>query len=198
MAVTKLTKLLIRLDDKLNNNVKQNIDIRSITHIALLFAISVILTVLESMIPPIPTLPPGVKLGLSNIIIMYSVFFLGKKSAFTILILKVSFVFITRGVMAFLLSFSGGLMSILIMILICSFKRYRASYAMISICAAVTHNTAQLLVSCVLLKSLAALYYLPILILSGIGMGVVTGILLRILLPAMKRINIGNLNKTDK
>lgn len=44
---------------------------------------------------PLPALPPGVKLGLSNIAVMYCLFYMGKENAFILLVLKSLFVFLT-------------------------------------------------------------------------------------------------------
>ena len=52
----------------------------------LLFAVAVVLSYIEGMVT-IPGLPPGIKLGLSNIVTMYCVFFLGVPSAYTLAIL---------------------------------------------------------------------------------------------------------------
>ncbi|HOR14100.1 MAG TPA: Gx transporter family protein, partial [Clostridia bacterium] len=43
--------------------------------LALLFAIALVLAALENTLPPLPLPFPGLKLGLSNIAIMYALFF---------------------------------------------------------------------------------------------------------------------------
>ena len=45
----------------------QSKQIQKMTQLALMFALTVVLMFLEGLIPPIPTLPPGIKLGLSNV-----------------------------------------------------------------------------------------------------------------------------------
>jgi len=163
--------------------------IKNITQNSLLLALSVVLMILESLIPPIASLPPGVKLGLSNIVIMYSLFYLGKRQAISILLLKTIFVLTTRGLVAFILSLCGGFSSILIMILLLSLKKVKVSYIIISVISAIAHNLGQLVAVSVLLKNIAAFYYSPVLIASGVLMGSVTGITIKIMLPAMERIN---------
>lgn len=155
---------------------------------AMIFALTVVLMVLEGMIPPVPALPPGVKLGLSNIMVMYCLFFFGKGEAVTLLLLKTLFVFLTRGATAFFMSFAGGFLSIFILILLLSLKKQKFSYIIISVCAAVGHNVGQLAASAVLMQSESVFYYAPVLVLSGVAMGVVTGTLLRVMLPAMQRL----------
>lgn len=174
-----------RLSSKQSNAER----IQWMTKMALMLALAILLNIVESMIPAIPTLPPGVKLGLSNIVVMYCLFFLGKKEALMLAFLKSGFVLLARGgPIAFLMSFSGGLCSILIMIFLLSLKKRSVSYIIISICAAVAHNAAQLLVSALLLQNGMVFYYLPILVLSGVGMGFLTGITLRVLMPALGRL----------
>lgn len=155
---------------------------------AMLFALALVFMFLEGMIPPVPGAPPGIKLGLSNVVVMYALFFIGKGCAFTILTLKSFFVFLTRGATAFFMSFAGGLLSISVMILLLLLKKRDISYIIISICAAVAHNIGQLAVSSLLMQSTAIFFYAPVLILSGVGMGIVTGMLLKVMMPAMNRV----------
>lgn len=162
---------------------------RRMTQLALLFALAVVLMVVENLIPPIPSLPPGVKLGLSNIVVMFCLFHLGQAEGFTVLILKSGFVFLIRGFTAFLLSFSGGFCSILVMILLLLLKKTKISYIIVSMCASVTHNMAQLVVSSLLLGTSGVFYYSPILIISGMLMGALTGTVLWVTMPAMKMLN---------
>lgn len=169
--------------------MKHKLSVRTITTTALLFALSVVLMILENLIPPIPTLPPGVKLGLSNVVIMYSLFYFGKPRTFLLLALKIGFVFITRGVTACFLSAAGGIFSVLIMAVLLALQKIRISYIIISVCAAVAHNTAQLAAASFLLSSTAVFYYAPLLVLSGVFMGILTGTLLRVMMPAMKRLD---------
>ena len=111
----------------------------------LLFALSVVLSFLEGTLTPLLGLPPGVKLGLANVVVMYALFFLGRGSAFTLVLLKSFFVLLTRGAMAGALSLGGGLLSLGVMAVLCLF-RSRPSVFILSVCGAITHNFGQLLV----------------------------------------------------
>ncbi len=154
----------------------------------MMFAISVILMFIESLIPPIATLPPGVKLGLSNIVIMYVVIYDNYKSSFIILLLKCLFVFLTRGLVASFISLSGGLFSVIIIILLLKYKKI--SYIIVSILGAIFHNVGQIIASIIILGTYSVLYYLPVLIISGIIMGFITGVILKVTIPAIKRLNL--------
>jgi heptaprenyl diphosphate synthase len=166
----------------------RKVDSSFITFMGLLLALSLVLTTIEYLIPPIPMLPPGVKLGLSNIVTMYCLFFLGHKSAFTIVFLKSDFVFLIRGFTSFLMSFTGGILSALVMILIMMLSANQ-SYIVISIAGAITHNIGQTIVASFILGINFAVAYLPMLLISGVIMGNITGTLLKVVMPAFHVFN---------
>jgi len=153
---------------------------------AMLLCLAIVFSFIENMIPPLPALPPGVKLGLSNIVTIYCIFFLDHKSAFGISALKSVFVLLTRGVTAGVLSFFGGILSVLMMSL---FKKENPRYLILSIIGAVSHNIGQLLVSALLFKTASIFYYLPVLVISVVVMVSVTATLMKVLIPALKRIS---------
>lgn len=168
-----------------NVKSKQSFSVLKLTQISILFAISIVLMFLESLIPPIPSLPPGIKLGLSNIIVMYCIFFMGTRFALCIAVMKALFVLMTRGIIASLMSAGGGLLSVLIMFLLLLLKKKKLSYIMLSMFGAVSHNIGQLIIACLILQNKYALYYAPVLTISGVAVGVITGIILRVTIPAL-------------
>jgi len=154
----------------------------------LLFAIALILSLVENLLPIMPIAVPGVKFGLSNIVVMYVIFFLGARQAYSIAILKAIFVFFTRGFIASTLSFSGGMLSITCMLLIIFLLKEKVSYLGISVVGAVSHNIGQFLVISLIYVGVSMWAYLPVLLISGVIAGLLTATLLRILLPALKRL----------
>ena len=155
---------------------------------ALLFAIALVLSVVENSLPPIPFVVPGVKLGLSNIVVMFSLFFLDKKQAFAIAILKAGFVFMTRGMIAGVLSFCGGILSLIIMIVLMVIFKDRISYLVLSIFGAIFHNVGQLAAISILYTNINLLVYLPVLLIAGVIAGIITSTMLKVILPAFKRL----------
>ena len=153
----------------------------------MLLCLAIVLSFVEGMIPPIPALPPGVKLGLSNIVVIYCLFFLDGKSACGVAVLKSFFVFLTRGASAGLLSLCGGLLSVVVMFI--AIRPKKLSYLILSILGAVSHNVGQLIAASLLFQSATVFYYLPILLVSGVLMGALTAALMKVLLPALKRIS---------
>jgi len=132
----------------------------------------------------IPHPIPGLRLGLANVITLISLVTMGFGYALEITILRTilgSFIMGTFMSPAFILSFSGGLLSTLIMGLfywLSSFdKRYRLSIVGISIAGALTHNTVQLYLAYLLLVKHPGIFvFLPWLSIGAVIMGWFTGI----------------------
>ena len=167
--------------------MSKNRKTKRICFMGLLFAVAVVLSYIEGMVT-IPGLPPGIKLGLSNIVTMYCVFFLGVPSAYTLAILKALSVLLMRGPTGALLSLLGGL-SVTVMLLLLRLEKNGLSYLVISILGAIGHNMGQLFGAAMLTGTALTLYYFPFLILSGIGMGFVTGLVLKTVLPALEKLD---------
>lgn len=155
---------------------------------SLMFAAALVLAIVENMLPPLPIAVPGVKFGLSNIAVMYALFFLGKKQAYTIGILKSVFVFVTRGGIAGLLSLSGGILSITVMILLMAIFRGKVTYLIISIFGAIFHNIGQFIVITIIYTGMNMWAYFPVLLVSGLAAGIVTSTLLKFIMPAFQRL----------
>ena len=161
---------------------------KRICFMGLMFAAAVTLSYLEGMIT-VPGLPPGVKLGLSNIVTMYCVFFLGVKDGYTIAVLKALSVFLMRGPTGAFLSLLGGLLSVTVMLLLIKIPKKPLSYLVISVFGSICHNLGQLTGSSMMTGTGLTMYYFPILLISGLGMGVVTGLVLKTVLPAVEKLD---------
>ncbi len=164
--------------------------VRRIAGTGLLFALALVMQFVESLVPSPFPMVPGIKLGLSNIVTMFCLFSMGVREALLIAVLKGLFAFMTRGPAAGILSLAGGLLSVLLMTAV---QKLGQSGGITSITGAVGHNLGQLAAECVMLKSAAALYYGPLLIISGVVMGTVTAYVLHILKPYLEK-----LRGTDK
>ena len=160
---------------------------RGIAFNGLLAALALVLSAIEMMLPPPPLLPPGAKLGLSNIVTMYAAGAIGLGPALCIAVIKGLFSGITRGFTAMLMSFSGGVMSTLVMWLLLHLKKRPFGLIGLGVAGALSHNAAQLLVAA-LLTTPAVIYYIPWLILFGVLSGILTGLVLRIIMPLLDKL----------
>ncbi len=154
-----------------------------IAYIAVLGALSVVFGYIESLFP-FPVAIPGVKLGISNIVVLFALLKMNKSDAFFVLIIKVlvcSLLF--SGMNGFFYSVSGGILSFLAMI---SALQFDLSEIGASMAGGVFHNVGQILAAAVILRSLSAFYYLPVLLLSGIIVGGIVGILCKTIIARLK------------
>ena len=166
---------------------KTSVLTKRIALLGILGAQALALSALESLIPALPGMPPGAKPGLSNIVTMYTAARLGLFEALHITIIKAGFAGLTRGPAAFLMSFSGGLLSTIIMFGLLQIHGRPFGIAGISVAAAVAHNTGQLLAAMVLTGSSSVIGYAPVLGFFAIISGLATGTVLRIVLPALDK-----------
>ena len=159
-----------------------NFSTKKITFLSIMLALMLVLATIERILPPFPMLPPQFgRIGLPNVIIMYMIFFLGKKEAFIMVILKAIFGLLMRGPTAGLLSLSGGLLSVGIIIFLWWVFKDKISYVSLSIAGAIGHNFGQLIVAGFLVQNWGlVVFYLPVLLIAGAIFGTVTGVFLKI------------------
>lgn len=156
-----------------------------IAQLGLLFALAVCLSFVESLIPSLPI--PGIKLGLSNIVVMYAVFVLGGWHAVLLVVLKALFALLSRGAVAGLLAFCGGSLSVVAMLALLLVFGHRISDAAVSMAGAIAHNLGQLACAAALLQLGQVLwYYLPVLVAAGVASGLLTALLLRAVMPLLR------------
>ena len=152
---------------------------------ALLAALALALSFLEGLLPPLPMMPPGAKLGLSNIATMYAAGSLGLPSALFLAVFKGLFSLFTRGAVAGAMSLSGGLLSTFVMWLL--LKKANASLGVAGVCGALAHNAAQLCAA-YFLTSTSVLFYVPFLLVFGVLTGLLTGLVLKLTLKPLERL----------
>ncbi|MCR5396503.1 MAG: Gx transporter family protein [Lachnospiraceae bacterium] len=148
---------------------------KKIAYYGLCIALAFVLSYVESLFPTFIAVP-GVKLGLTNLVVLIALVKIGKKDAFFINMIRILLVGFTFGTaFSLLYSFAGGILSFLVMMLF--YGKNQFSVIGVSVAGGVAHNVGQILVAMMVLESKALVYYLPVLILSGTLAGVVVGIL---------------------
>ena len=146
---------------------------RRLTTLALLTAGAMILSYVESMLPSLGI--PGVKMGLANIAVIFALYRLGWREALGISLVRVFMVSMLFGSMgALLYSLAGAALSLGVMALLKHTDRF--SETGVSVAGGVAHNAGQILVAIALLGNVRLVYYYPVLVLSGVAGGVLTGL----------------------
>ncbi len=161
---------------------------KSITRLSILLTVALILGYFENLIP-INASIPGVKLGLSNTVLMYAIYMINIKSTFILMILKVMLSgMLFAGVSGAIYSFAGGLLSLIMMIIIK--KVPDISIIGVSVVGAVFHNIGQIAMASLVVENKYIFFYLPVLLISAVITGILTGIIAKYTLTALSRNNI--------
>ena len=143
--------------------------------LALCTALAMILAYVEILLPPLFSAVPGIKMGLPNIIIVFLLYRKGALSAISVSLIRIILVSMLFGnMMAFLYSFAGGVLSILVMIILRKLNVF--SKVGVSVAGAVTHNIGQILMAMLLLDTTELGYYLTVLLITGIIAGIFIGL----------------------
>lgn len=149
-------------------------NIKKLTTMAMLTAISMIVFIIEAQIP-LPIAIPGVKLGLANVITLFAVWTVGRREAGAILLVRIVLGNLIVGqVMAMLYSLAGGVLCWIIMCLLKPLLHEKQIWVM-SVFGALGHNAGQLLVAVWITGTVSILWYAPVLVLAGIVTGFFTG-----------------------
>lgn len=151
---------------------------KKLAQTALLCAVAIIFGYIESLFPlPIPI--PGIKLGISNLVLVFALY-RNKNAVWFIMLIKVAVTsLLFAGMSAFLYSLAGGIASVAGMVLFYKTKKF--SVISVSIAGGILHNAGQLFVAALLLTDIQAAYWLPFLVAAGGVSGALLGIVCRIL-----------------
>ena len=156
--------------------------VRKIALLGVITAATIVIAIAESFIPS--TGIPGVKLGLANIMILITLYELGILEAVGISIIRVLVVSLVRGTflsMGFLMSLTGAVLSLGIMILFyLVIKRF--SIIAVSVVGSLFHVFGQMLIASIYLGTTFVIYYLPIVSISAIITGVLVGIIAKLII----------------
>ena len=162
-------------------------NVQRIALCGLLTAMMLVLGFIESLIP-VAAGVPGIKLGLSNGVLMFALYMLDAPTDFILMILKVVLSgLMLGGVSAMLYAMSGGVLSILTMILL---KRFGFHIIVVSMFGAVMHNVGQVLMAMLVVNQPRLLYYMAVLMIVGLGTGAVTGVAANTTIKHIKKLRL--------
>ena len=150
--------------------------------LGVLTAAAIVIAILESFIPSVGI--PGVKLGLANIVILIILYELGIWEAVVVNLLRVLVVSLVRGTflsMGFLMSLTGCVLSLGIMILFYLLIK-KFSIIGVSVIGSIFHVAGQILIAMIYLGSAYIFLYLPVIAISAIITGVFVGIVAKLII----------------
>lgn len=165
---------------------KGRFTVQKIALCGLLTAMMLVLGFIESLLP-VAAGVPGIKLGLSNGVLLFALYMMDAPTAFVLMLLKVLLSgLLFGGVSAMMYALAGGVVSMLGMILL---KKLWFNLVTVSMAGAVLHNLAQVLLAMIILNTDKLIYYMAVLLLVGLACGAATGVAAKATIGHMKKIN---------
>lgn len=131
---------------------------------------------------------PGIKLGLTNLVVLTALYKIGGKDA---LILNIVRIFLAGALFgnsfSILYSLAGGMLSWAVM----AAAKRRRFFGMtgVSLLGGISHNIGQILIAMIVLQTKQVAYYLPFLLIGGVAAGFVIGIIGMELVKRLPEIN---------
>ena len=158
---------------------------KKLTMLALLSAAALIFAYVESLFPPLVASVPGIKMGLPNIAIIFTLYKFGVKEAFTVSFIRLVFVALLFGnMMSLWYSFMGALLSLTVMAILKKLDLF--SLTGISVAGGVLHNLGQILVAILLTGVKEIAYYMIFLAVSGTISGILIGLVSAFIIKRIK------------
>lgn len=137
-------------------------------------ALALICSYIESLIPFYFGIP-GVKLGLTNIVVVIMLYTVGEKEAFGISMLRIVLVgFLFGNMFSILYSLAGGILSFFVMYVVK--KTNLLGVIPVSVCGGISHNIGQIIVAAIVVENYNIFYYVPVLLIAGTITGFLMGI----------------------
>lgn len=159
---------------------------RRTAYSGLLLAVMLVLGYVESLLPAVAAVP-GIKLGLSNSVLIFAVYMLDLPTAWVLMVLKVTLSgLLFGGFNTIMYAMAGGVLSMLFMSVLSRFKSIHP--VTVSLTGGVMHNVGQVLMAMILLHTQQLLYYMAVLIFVGMACGALTGVCATSVMKHMKAI----------
>lgn len=141
---------------------------------AMLTGIALVIFIVEMQIP-VPIKIPGIKLGLANIVTLFTLAALGRREALAVTLLRIVLGSIFTGGSSFIYSLFGGLCCYAVMCAAYKLLKKELIWA-VSALGGAAHNIGQIAAARIVTGTSSVLAYLPPLIISGIVTGIFTGL----------------------
>ena len=142
-------------------------------YLGVFLALALICSYVESLIPFYFGIP-GVKLGLTNLVVVMMLYCVGTKEALAVSVCRIVLAgFLFGNMFSILYSLAGGLFSFLVMVLLKRTGQF--GVLPVSISGGIFHNVGQIGVAAMVVENYNILYYLPVLLAAGFFTGLLIG-----------------------
>ena len=155
-----------------------------LTTLAVTVCVAMILSFIESRLPTFVPIP-GIKLGLANVAVIFTVYKLGYPEAASVSLVRVCLSALLFGsTVSLAYSLTGAVFSFVTMLLLKEIIKMHT--VGVSIAGGVAHNVGQISAASLIMGTDAVLYYLPYLIISGVIAGIAVGFAANMLIHRVK------------
>lgn len=159
---------------------------RRVAFLGLFIALAMILSYVESLIPPLVAIQ-GVKIGLPNLVIMFMLYRIGSREAITVSLIRVVLVsLLFSSAMSMAYGLAGAALSLTGMMLLRKTNLF--SCITVSVVGGVLHNIGQIAVAILITGTKQLVLYLPVLLISGVVAGVAIGICAGLLIKRFEKL----------
>ena len=175
------------------NGIQKNTTAWRVSVSSVLTALAMIFSYIEAILP-FNFGVPGIKLGLSNLVVLVAMYSLGAGYAFAVNLTRIVLSgLLFSGVSAMLYSLSGGLLSFMVMMILV--KTGWFSPAGVSMAGGVSHNVGQITMAALVTATVKIYLYLPVLLISGTVTGLILGIAASLVLERMGYLHISGMKE---
>ena len=160
---------------------------KKLTLLGLCASLAMVLSYLELLLPPIYSALPGIKMGLPNIVIIFTLYRFGVKEAAAVSFVRLFAVSLLFGnTMIFAYSLAGAALSLTVMAILKRIDSF--SPIGVSVVGAICHNLGQTAVAIFLLERIEIGYYMAVLTVTGALAGILVGLVAAYLLKKLVKL----------
>lgn len=166
----------------MNNRTKR------VAFLGLAVSLALILSYVESLLPPLWAAVPGIKMGLANVVLVFLLYRFSWREAAVVSLVRILLASMLFGTpMTMIYSLAGALVSLTLMALLHRTDRF--STVGVSVAGGVAHNLGQILTAMLILQTEQIGYYMLVLTVTGTVAGVCVGIAGALLLRYSSRLD---------
>jgi heptaprenyl diphosphate synthase len=170
--------------------MKKMTNLKKITTLGILASLAMVLSFVETLLPPVYAAVPGIKIGLANIVNVFLLYKFSVKDTAIVTLIRVLIVSMLFGnfMMTLAYSIAGAVLSITVMALLKKTNLF--STVGVSIAGGVAHNLGQIIVAILVTSTIEIGYYMIFLCISGVLSGMLIGIVGALVLKYSKNFKL--------
>jgi heptaprenyl diphosphate synthase len=169
--------------------MKKMTNLKKITTLGILASLAMVLSFVETLLPPVYAAVPGIKIGLANIVNVFLLYKFSVKDTAIVTLIRVLIVsMLFSNVMTLAYSIAGAVLSITVMALLKKTNLF--STVGVSIAGGVAHNLGQIIVAILVTSTIEIGYYMIFLCISGVLSGMLIGIVGALVLKYSKNFKL--------